>query len=495
MRSIRVAALAAVLLGALAMAAGAAAQPARPAPAPALAWKACDDGFQCATLAVPRTWANPRGAKIRLSLIRLPATAPPSRRIGSLLVNFGGPGAPGVVELRKSGELIRRATLGRFDVVSWDPRGVATSAGIRCPEGNGPFYGADPNTPAGVAAVIGSVQERARACYARYGSFLGAIGTNQVVRDMDAIRRAVGDEKTTFLGLSYGTRVGGVYAQTFPTRVRALVLDGSLPPVSTAKSTAIGLADAFERALHLYLERCAATTDCIFGPDPLARYDALVAGWQATPPSANGRVVPIGYLYQTILAALVNVAGTTELAESVLGPYLRTGDASGIQALGDVIASRRPDGTYGGGGNGTETFQFINCLDWQDRPTPGQVAALADQVRPFAPRLGAFAVTFFYAGQAGCPLAPTPVPPPSAPDVPPVLVVGNMADTETPIEWSQALSASLPGSRLLVSQSFGHTAFVTSPCVARRAGRYLVTGRLPPVGTVCHDPAPPRGRR
>jgi pimeloyl-ACP methyl ester carboxylesterase len=461
----------------------------KPAQADGLTWRSCDDGFQCAKLTVPRDWTKPGNGSIQLSLIRLPATN--GRRIGSLLVNYGGPGASGVMELRGSGKLIQQHTEGRFDVVSWDPRGVGESAPIVCPEGNEAFYNADPETAAGILAIASSVRVRAKACGERYGSYLAAIGTVQVVQDMDAIRQALGEAKVTYLGLSYGTRVGAVYAQRYPQRVRAMVLDGSLPPVSTLEEITTTMATSFERGLHDWIRRCAARPPCAFGPKPFQAFDDLYARVRRNPPvvpSMGGRRLTVGLLNQIMLAGIVNFNGSTELAEAAIRAYTETGMYAPLLTLGEGITSRQPDGSYAR--NGTETFQFINCLDWQDRPPLTQVTALTAQVQRAAPRLGAFAIAFVYANALGCPQPATPVPPVTQTNLPPLLVVGNNGDPETPLAWSQELSQALPQSRLLVSQSFGHTAFVTSPCVARLSGRYLVDLILPQVGTVCPDPDP-----
>jgi pimeloyl-ACP methyl ester carboxylesterase len=453
-----------------------------------IAWRDCRDGFQCATLAVPRDWDRPRTrGRIRLALIRVPATRRPA--LGSLLVNFGGPGASGVTSMRGSGKLIRRATGGRFHVVSWDPRGVGASAPIKCPEGNDAYFEADPFTAEGLAQMGAAVAERARACSARYGSFLSDIGTDQVVQDMDAIRAAVGDRKTTFLGLSYGTRVGTVYAQRFPHRVRAMVLDGSLPPVSTATEISEGLAVSFERALNEYFERCRQRSDCPFGPQPEARFDQLVAELRAHPPEVpgtGGRRLTVGLFYQVTLALIINYGGSTQAAEAMLRDYLTSGDLSSLYAFTQIIAGdRQPDGRFLN--NGPETFQFIDCLDWQDRPTVAEVGVLAERSKAIAPRLGPFGVTFALMNMTACPERAKPVPPPTSRAIPPLLVVGNDNDAETPIHSSQLLSQALPGSRLLTWQGFGHTAFTSSPCIARKAGRYLVTAKLPKVGAYCPD--------
>jgi pimeloyl-ACP methyl ester carboxylesterase len=475
---------------ALSSASNAAAAPAKKAQfgTSELNWRACEDGFQCATLRVPRDWDRPRkSGKISLSLIRLPATSKPA--LGSLLINYGGPGASGVASLRGSGKLIREATAGRMHVVSWDPRGVGASAPILCPEGNDAFYNADPTTPVGLQTMANAVRERADACFARYGGYLSDIGTDQTVKDMDVIRRAVGDRRATFLGLSYGTRVGAVYAQNYPERVRAMVLDGSLPPVSTITGVSTGLATAFEGALHEYFRRCAREPQCALGPDPAAGYDAIAASLRGNPPvvpGTDGQRLTIGLFNQVTLALIINYQGSTGAAAGAIANYRATGDPTMLYQLGVTIAGgRQPDGSYAG--NGTETFQFINCLDWQDRPTPEQVAAVVDSVKGVAPRLGAFAVTYAMMNSTACPVPAKPVPPPTSDAIPPVLVVGNDNDAETPLNSGQQLSQALRGSRLLVWQGMGHTAFTTSPCVARRAGRYLITRRLPPVGATCPD--------
>jgi pimeloyl-ACP methyl ester carboxylesterase len=320
------------------------AEPVHRSPPPrALAWTPCGDGFECAKLAVPRNWTDPSGEKIGLALIGLPATTKGHRRLGSLLVNFGGPGNDGISLLRGAGPLIRAATHGRFDVVSWDPRGLGQSTPILCPEGNDAFYNADPATPEGLAAMAAAATLRAQVCLARYGSFLGEIGTNQVVQDMDAIRRAVGDDKVTFLGQSYGSRVGSVYAQFFPRRVRAMVLDGSLPPVSTLHEVSETLASSFERGLHDWLNRCAGRPPCAFGPDPLAAFDALydrVRREQPIVPSAGGRRFTVGLLNQVILAGILNFQGTTtELAESAIASYMATGDFADLMALAEASSA------------------------------------------------------------------------------------------------------------------------------------------------------------
>jgi len=452
-----------------------------PPPASTLAWSDCADGFECATLTVPKNWAQQDGEAIEISLSRLPAFAEESE--GVLLINWGGPGAPGVQELRTYGERVQQATQGRLDLVSWDPRGLATSTPIECPEGNEDYFWSDPSTDDGFAAMTRAVQDRAAACSQRYGDYLGLVGTTQGVRDLDAIRVALGEEKINFLGHSYGTRVGSVYAAMFPDRIRTMVLDGSLSPTSTLRSTALGNAIAFEEALNEWFRRCTAAPPCAFGDDPAAGFDALVAQVRADPPAVPGTDdrLTIGLLNQVLLAGIVNYNGSTEVANQAI-TQLRAGDPSTAYLLGTAAAGRKPDGTFT---NASAIYQFVNCQDWYDRPTVDEVkGAMADAQRS-APRMGAFGIAFSYLNSTACPNPPESTPVPTSTELPPTLIIGGANDSETPLQWSQELSVAMPNSQLLVSQDWGHTAFYTSACAAEKAGAYLVSGTLPSPGTVC----------
>jgi len=444
-------------------------------------WTDCGDGFQCSSLTVPEDWAKPDGRTIDISVSRLPATAAQSE--GVLLINWGGPGAPGVQELRTYGRELVDATQGRLDLVSWDPRGLATSTPIECPEGNDAFYWADPSTDAGFAAMAKAARDKAAACSQRYGDYIGLVGTTQGVRDLDAIRAALGEEKINFLGHSYGTRVGSVYAAMFPDRIRTMVLDGSLTPWATLRSTALGNAISFEEALHEWFRRCTAAPPCAFGEDPAAGFDALVAQVRADPPAVPGTNdrLTVGLLNQVFLAGIVNYNGSTDVANQAIAE-LRAGDPSTAYLLGTAAAGRKPDGTFN---NASAIFQFVNCQDWSDRPSEDEVKGAMALAQQSAPRLGEFAVAFSYLNSLGCPNPPESTPVPSSTDLPPTMIIGGANDSETPLQWSQELSAAMPNSQLLVSQDWGHTAFYTSACVAERAGAYLVSGELPPPGTVC----------
>ena len=333
-----------------------------------------------------------------------------------------------------------------------------------------------------------AVAQRAYICTARYGDYLGLLGTTQIVHDLDAIREALGEDTLNFIGLSYGSRIGSVYAAMFPEQVGRMVLDGSLNPLSTLYSTAVGNAASFEASLNEWFRRCEASPPCAFGDDAADGFDEIVADVRANRPRVPGtdHRLTIGLLYQVFLAGIVNVFGLTELAEQVIADYRATGDPTSLYQTGAGISGLQPDGSYNS--NAAEVFQFVNCLDWIDRPTLQQVAETVRQAAQLNPRMGAFGVAFSYLNSTACPLPARATPVPTSSDLPPIMIVGGTTDAEDPLTWSQQLSSALPNSFLLISQQFGHTSFYTSPCVAELAGQYLASGTLPATGTICPPP-------
>lgn len=449
-----------------------------------LAWAPCGDGgFECATLPVPRDWSEPEGETIELALIRLPV---PDAE-GTVVVNWGGPGSSGLRRIRSNGELVTESTGGTMTVVSWDPRGINESTPISCPEGNDAYFFSDPSSPEGLTAMMDAAEERTAACRQRYGDYLALLGTSQVAHDLDAIRAALGEEKLNFLGHSYGTRIGSVYAAMFPDRVGRMILDGSLDPLSTLQSTAAGDAAAFEAALNEWFERCAASPPCAFGEDPAAGFDALVAELRSNPPMVPGTQerLTVGMFNQVLIEGMINFNGSTELAARAIAAFRTTGDPTELYQAAQGAAGRQPDGTVS---NSAEIFQFVNSVDWYDRPSRQEVVDEVRRASEAHPRMGAFGVALSYLNNTACPFPARGAPVPTSPDLPPIMVVAGVTDAETPMVWGQRLSAQLPHSFLLVSQAFGHTAYYTSPCVAQLGGRFLRSGTMPAPGTVCPPP-------
>jgi len=247
-------------------------------PVPALHWRPCtgpgQSGFQCATAKVPFDYGNPLGAAIHLSVIRHPA-ADPRHRIGTLFFNPGGPGGSGVDELPAWLSLFPKALRDDFDLVSWDPRGVGQSDPVQCfatPAAGIKFFASLPQGfPVGARedrAWLARYAQFGRLCAERNGTLLDHVSTADTARDLDLLRQAVGESRLNYLGVSYGTFLGATYANMFPNRVRAVVLDGNINPVSytnggnpdaglTSTSTRIGTPDGSAAVLAQFLKLCA----------------------------------------------------------------------------------------------------------------------------------------------------------------------------------------------------------------------------------------------
>ncbi len=259
------------------LAAGCSGRPAGSAPASApttlagyyaqrLDWQPCDDGFECAQLLVPFDYARPAGRRFSLPVIKLPATDP-SRRIGALVINPGGPGGSGVQYALGARSEFPAALLARFDIVGFDPRGVAASQpALTCLTGPqlDKYLATDdmPANAAQLAAVVAQSKLYAARCAQDSAALLPYVGTRNAARDLDVLRAALGESRLTFLGKSYGTYLGTWYAQLFPHRVRALVLDGAVDPDTPSLQDDITQAQGFQVALRSFAAWCLTTTGC-----------------------------------------------------------------------------------------------------------------------------------------------------------------------------------------------------------------------------------------
>ncbi|MBX6724328.1 MAG: alpha/beta fold hydrolase, partial [Dactylosporangium sp.] len=230
--------------------------------------------YECATIAVPRNWAQPAGETFDIALLRARA-AGQRGRIGSLVVNPGGPGASGIqLAVYLSAGLPAEITR-RFDIVGFDPRGVGRSSPVKCLSDADldRMFGSEPDpvTDAQFEEAVAIARQAGEACAAKYGETLPLFSTEQAARDLDAVRAAVGDEKLTYLGYSYGTLLGATYAQLFPGAVRALVLDGAVDPRQDAIAASEGQARGFERAFDAFATWCRTSAGlCPIGPDARA---------------------------------------------------------------------------------------------------------------------------------------------------------------------------------------------------------------------------------
>jgi pimeloyl-ACP methyl ester carboxylesterase len=457
-----------------------------PAEPGTLDWRDCDGG-ECAGLAVPLDYDDPDGETIDVALIRVPATDP-DQRIGSLLVNPGGPGASGVDFVRNSAFFLPDELREHFDIVGFDARGTGETVPVRCEPSLDEVIGYDysPDSPDERSRLEAGLERLVDDCQERNGDMLANVSSQDTVRDMDRIRDAVGDEKLTYVGFSYGTYLGALYADFFPDKVRALALDGAVDPELDARGTNLEQAAGFERSLNAFLDDCAGNPSCAFyrGGNSHAAFDELAAEIDADPLAADDdRQLGPGELILGVAQPLYGGRYTwPELSEGL--DAAADGDPEPMLALADDYSGRHEDGSYE---SLLEPFWAIGCTDL---PSIGGVEGypdLEDEFQAAAPRFG---VSFLYQAMV-CSLWPAdaaPDPRPlDAPGAPPILVVGTLGDPATPYQWAESLADVLESGVLLTAAGEQHTAYLSNSCATDLVDRYLIDLELPAPGTRCEE--------
>jgi pimeloyl-ACP methyl ester carboxylesterase len=425
--------------------------------------------------------SKPALGTVGLALTRHRATG---RRIGSLITDPGGPGASAVDWLQGSYGDFPATVRSHFDLVAFDPRGVGHTAPVRCLSTTelDAYFHLDPvpDTPAERTALLAGNQKLASGCRSRSGRILPYVSTAVVAQDLDRVRQAVGDAKLTYLGYSYGTAIGASYLDQFPTRVRAMVLDGALDPALTWDGFLAGQSQGFDVALNAFFANCQATR-CAFRlavtGDLATAYDALAARVDKHDLPGDGtRTVGPDELSLGVGAGLYSRAFGWPAIASALADAER-GDGSALLALSDSYLERGPTGYS----NITEANYAVNCID---RPWPRTEApyyALAARVARSYPRFGPF-IALSGLGCAVWPVAPVATPHPvSGAGSPPVVVIGTTRDPATPYEWAQALAKELDHGVLLTHVGDGHTVYrIGAPsCVLNPVDAYLVSLKVP----------------
>lgn len=419
---------------------------------------------------------------MHIAVIRKPASGVAR---GSLIVNPGGPGASGVDYVRGSSSTFTGVT-SSFNLVSFDPRGVGQSRPIRCETGAqlDAFVAIDPtpDTPAEHAALVRSSRNFANACYQRNGNYLEHVGTIDAARDMDVLRAAVGDRKLTFYGGSYGTYLGAKYAQLFPHRIRAMVLDGALDPRQPTTAENRVQAIGFETDLHDFLANCARSSGCPFSSsDPQSGLDRLQSTIDAHPLQVGSRSLGPGEFFEGLALGLYSTSywGTLRRALS----DAENGDGRLLLAFSDALTERHSNGTYS---NLIESNLAINCID---RPSPRQVSAYDASARAFAQVAPHFGEPIAY---GSLPCAFWRVPPVeqahavTAAGAPPIVVIGTTRDPATPYVWAKALAHQLASGVLVTFNSDGHTAYEHgNSCIVSAVNAYLNSLVVPRNGLRC----------
>lgn len=456
----------------------------------ALDWSSCEETFECASLTVPVDYAEPDGATIDLALLRAPASG---EARGSLVVNPGGPGASGVDYAMLAGMVVGPEVRAVHDVVGFDPRGVGRSAPLTCftDEEMDEFLSSDPSPDdeqeeARSAALM---EDFAQACAQNAPDLVGHVSTVEAARDLDVLRSALGDDRLTYLGASYGTFLGTTYAALFPDNVGRLVLDGAIDPTLSGLEMGLGQAEGFERATRAYVEDCVAGGSCPLGNDvesAMARIPAFLDALDVEPLPVTGDVageLTEGWGLYGIIVAMYDQGAWPILSQAFEQAF--AGDGTILMFLANLYASRSSDGSYDG--NGMQAIYAVNCLD---RPV-GEGAADLDsdevlsQFEEVSPTWGRY-----LAGDGACEYWPAEaaetIDDYSAAGAAPIVVIGTTRDPATPYEWAVQLADVLESGVLISFDGDGHTAYGRSnDCVDDAVDAYLIDGVVPEDGLRC----------
>ncbi|WP_406267354.1 alpha/beta hydrolase [Streptomyces sp. NBC_00191] len=470
----------------------------------ALRWTACEgeeqQGFECATAKVPLDYTRPRGRTIDLAVIRHPATAP-GRRVGSLFFNPGGPGGAGTVGLPAQYEKFPAELRERYDIVSWDPRGIGQSTAVRCfatAEEGAAWIANVPAFPVGRVEIrdfVASYAELARRCEQRVPELLRHVSTADSARDLDRLRKAVGEQQLSYWGVSYGTFLGATYANLFPSKVGRLVLDGNVDPQAWVNggSRAVPRLSTFLRlesdlgsadTLQQFLTLCgrATTSNCAFSAgDPAAtraKFTELMRRLAQHPQGSWTYAKTVG----EVRGGLYTVhPGWTDTAKL-------------LQTLWEEDTPEEPPTPPGElHYPGFEATYAVLCAE---SPNPRDPARYVQLDRFSTARAGDLGHWWAWANE---PCAPWPARaadryagPWNKDTANPVLVVNPTYDPATPYQGGRAMARELADARLLTLDGYGHTALDNpSSCVGRHAVRYFLGGVLPPRGATCEQDTPP----
>ena len=448
-----------------------------------LEWEPCGD-LQCATAEAPLDWDAPDQGGIELALVRQPGSG---ERIGSLLVNPGGPGGSGYDFIAESLDYAVGPRLKeRFDIVGFDPRGVGRSSSVECYDAARKdefLYGIVPavrGSDEWIAEVRAANEAYGAACAERTGDLLANVDTVSAARDLDLLRAVLGDEQLNYLGYSYGTLLGATYAGLYPEKAGRLVLDGAVDPASSIDEVNEAQAIGFEESLRAYLSDCLAGQECPFSgsvddaADEVAR---LLASVEASPlQGSDGRQLGADALVIAIIYPLYSPESwpyLSDMFESVM-----FGEADTALFFADGYYGRDADGTYRD--NSIEAFRAVNCLDYSYDSDVAVIRQKAAELAEAAPIIG----PYFGYGDIGCDAWPYSSEvergPITAEGAAPILVVGTTGDPATPYEWAVALAGQLESGVLVTYEGEGHTAYRKSnACVDTTVEAFLIDGVVP----------------
>ena len=452
-----------------------------------LSWSGCAGKDRCATMKVPLDYARPKGRTIDLKLLKVPASG---HRVGSLVVNPGGPGGSGIQYAEAGAAGWPADVLTHFDLVGFDPRGVGQSTPLHCIDtaqtdrliASDP----DPDTAAERNEMDRMLRAFGDACVAKSGNLVRHMSTVEVAKDMDVLRQLLGEPKLTYFGASYGTLIGATYAKLFPHHVGRMVLDGAIDPALSNAQISLAQGHGFEVALRAYVRDCVNRGGCILGSsvdEGTKTVRSFLDHVEQRPLPTNGdRQLAIGNALLGVWFPLY-VKTYWPLLTNALDQAMNHGNGTALLSLADTYASRGPNGYTD---NSLEAQYAVNCLDHDDSIPTDQVPSHYAQFLKASPTFGkSFAYSLsicsdwpVHSGHVTKAI--------HAKGAPPIVVVGTTRDPATPYAWAKGLARELDSGVLVTRDGDGHTGYNRgNSCVDDAVNAYLVKDIVPRDGLRC----------
>jgi pimeloyl-ACP methyl ester carboxylesterase len=453
-------------------------------------WKPCSGStsteVECGNIEVPFDYADPDQGSFVLYVKKHNASSP-ADRIGSMMVNPGGPGFGGSSLADDAQYYFSQDLIDRFDIIAWDPRGTGESTpAVNCVDTFDEYFGLDspPETPEEKQALIDASQAFNDKCAENSGTILPYISTMASAQDINSLRLALGEEKVSYFGFSYGSELGTTWATMFPETVRAIVVDGAVDPNASSVQEGMNQAKGFEGQLTTFLKQCSEKTTCAFHNGGIAEdaFDKLVLDIDTTPleVSKDRTLVTQGVLFTAVAQAMYSDYYWPQLSEALHDAQL--GDGKGILQLYDDYYQRNEDGTYG---NELEAFLAISCLDDPGATSTEEVDLHIEEFITAAPRLGGnFAYGYSCALWPVRQAAKVAI---TGKGAGPIVVIGTTGDAATPLESTRKMALGLEQGILIVVGANQHTGYGANNCVVKAVDEYLIKLKVPANETTCKD--------